>query len=91
MKRAPVCKQSSYNHTLYLQRHADPAGHLSDDGGGDGGGGVALVAVELDHWALREKHQIGSDSWTVLSITNSGKTTCEPCGKLGGGSPHASP
>lgn len=40
-------------HAQYLQRHADPAADLSDDGGGHSSGGVALVAVELDHWALR--------------------------------------
>lgn len=49
-----ICYLShTHTHTLYLQRHSDLAGHLPDDGGGDGGGGVALVAVELDHWTLR--------------------------------------
>lgn len=38
-----------------LQRHVDPAGHLSDHGSGDGRGGVALVAAELDDWTLRGK------------------------------------
>lgn len=38
---------------MYLQRHADAARHLPDHAGGDGGGSIALVAVELDDWALK--------------------------------------
>lgn len=41
--------------TLYLQRHPNPASNLSDDRSRDSRGGIALVAVKLDHWTLAGK------------------------------------
>lgn len=45
----------THAHATHLQRHANPASNLSDHRSRDSRGGVALVAVELDHWTLGGK------------------------------------